>query len=141
MRTTRGHRVVPLTRRDVGGGPLLTWADRFVVYILVGCGVVLLAAAGSGGGGGRARIEGAEGYSRVVRLDRDATYEVPGPLGTSVVEVRGGRARMVSSPCPEHVCMGMGPARRPGDSIVCVPNGVVVTVLGAPAREADAVTR
>ena len=123
------------------GGPLLTWADRLVLYALVGCGVVLLAASWGGSAGGTARIRGAGGYARVVRLDEDARYEVPGPLGVSVVEVRRGSVRMVSSPCPGHVCKRMGPADDAGETIVCVPNGVAVTVLGVPERRSDALTR
>lgn len=122
--------------------PLLTWADRLVLYGLVGCGIVLFAGSRGGGGeGGEARIRGASGYDRVVRLDRDARYEVPGPLGVSVIEVRSGSVRMVDSPCPEHVCERMGPADAAGETIVCVPNGVAVTVLGASERRTDAVTR
>lgn len=121
---------------------LLTWADRLVLYALVGCGVVLLAVSRGGGGvGGSARIRGAGGYDQVVRLDDDARYEVPGPIGTSVIEVRRGSVRMVSSPCPGHVCERMGPADAAGETIVCVPNGVAVTVLGVPERRSDAVTR
>jgi hypothetical protein len=121
--------------------PLLTWADRLVLYALVGCGVVLLAVSRGGSAGGSARIRGADGYDQVVRLDEDARYEVPGPSGTSVVEVRGGSVRMVSSPCRGHVCERMGPADAAGETIVCVPNGVAVTVLGVPERRSDAVTR
>lgn len=125
------------------GGPLLTWADRLVLYALVGVGVVLLAAAHGGGAapaGGTARIDAAGGWSRVVPLDENARYEVPGPLGPSVVEVRDGAVLMSSSPCPGRVCERMGPARRPGESIVCVPNGVVV-VVGGDAGSTDATTR
>ncbi len=123
--------------------PLLTWADRLVLYGLVGCGIVLFAAwRGGGGEGGTARIRGANGYDQVVRLDQDARYEVPGPLGVSVIEVRrGGGVRMVDSPCPEHVCERMGPADAAGETVVCVPNGVAVTVLGVSERRSDAVTR
>lgn len=120
---------------------LLTWADRLVLYALVGCGVVLLAASRGGSAGGSTRIRGADGYDQVVRLDDDARYEVPGPLGTSVVEVWRGSVRMVSSPCPGHVCERMGPADAAGETIVCVPNGVAVMVLGVPERRTDAVTR
>jgi hypothetical protein len=120
---------------------LLTWADRLVLYVLVGCGVVLFAASRGGSAGGSARVRGAGGYDRVVRLDEDARYEVPGPFGASVIEARGGSVRMVSSPCPEHVCERMGPAGAAGETIVCVPNGVSVTVLGVPERRTDALTR
>ena len=123
------------------GSPLLTWADRVVLYVLVGCGVVLLAASRGGSASGLARIRGENGYDQVVRLDEDARYEIPGPLGTSVVEVRRGSVLMVSSPCPGHICERMGPASAAGETIVCVPNGVAVTVLGAPERRSDAVTR
>ena len=126
---------------NAGRKAVLTWADRLVLYVLVGLGLVLLAVPGSGGRAGYARIEGADGAALTVPLDSDGTHDVRGPLGTTVVQVAGGSIRVVSSPCSNHLCVRMGAIRNPGQAVVCVPNHVVVRILGEGEGPADAVTR
>jgi hypothetical protein len=119
----------------------VTWADRLVVYVIVGTALVLmLAVAGLGGEGATVLIRGAAGFEVAVPLDTEHTVEVPGPLGTTVVEVADGRASVVESPCPGKLCIAMGRIDKPGRSVVCIPNEVVVAIEGRSGR-ADAVTR
>ncbi|HHX10563.1 MAG TPA: NusG domain II-containing protein [Firmicutes bacterium] len=59
----------------------------------------------------------------------DGTIPVEGPLGTTIVEVERGRVRVLSSPCPEHICMNTGWISKPGQIIVCMPNQVVVRIV------------
>jgi hypothetical protein len=121
--------------------PLLTWADRVVLYTLVGLGVLLLILPAGSGEARLVRIEGAAGFETTVRLDRDAEIDVPGPLGTTIVRVEAGAVRVASSPCRQQICVGMGAARKAGAVIVCVPNEVVVRVLGDTDEVHDALTR
>ncbi len=67
-------------------------------------------------------------------VERDAVYEFAGPLGTTLVEVRDGRARILDSPCP-HPCRHGGWVSRPGQAAACVPNRVVLQVTGSPTGE------
>lgn len=120
---------------------LLTWADRLVLFGLVGLGVALSAIPGSGGRSGLIEVQGTGGFALTAPLDRDGTYEVPGPLGSTVVRIAGGRVSVASSPCPNQICVRMGAIRSPGEALVCVPNHVVVSVVGDEARSTDAVTR
>ena len=120
----------------------MTWADRIVLYTLVGAGLLSIAAAPrAGAGADEVRIEGDAGYERVVSLEADARFEVPGPLGVTVVEVAGGAVRVADSPCRQKICRGMGAIEEPGEMIVCVPNRVVVVVRGDSRGSTDAVTR
>jgi hypothetical protein len=119
---------------------MVTWADRLVLYTLVGLAVVLFAATGAGGEGAVVRVAGDAGC-RVAPLSQNATFTLNGPLGKTVVVVQDGAARIASSPCPHKVCVGMGAVSGTGQAVVCVPNRVVVTVEGAGAGPADAVTR
>jgi hypothetical protein len=70
--------------------------------------------------------EGAE-YA-VVPLDEDRIINVPGPLGKTTVEINGSRVRVLDSPCPNKVCVSQGWVERPGETIVCLPNRVSITV-------------
>lgn len=123
------------------GRPLLTWADRVVLYTLVGLGVVLLIVPAGSGEAGRFRIERAGDVAMTLPLNVDMDYEVPGPLGTTVVRVRDGAVSIIESPCTHRICVAMGAARKPGAVIVCVPNEVVVRVLGESGEGHDALTR
>lgn len=140
------ERVAGLQVRQSASGsprrrPLLTWADRIVLYTLVGLGVALLIVPAGSGEARLVRIEAAGGFEETVPLDRDCEIDVPGPLGTTVVRIEGGAVRVASSPCRHQICVGMGAARKPGAVIVCVPNGVVIRVLGDSDQAHDALTR
>lgn len=123
------------------GRTLVTFADRLVLYALVGTALVLLIVGSGRRDGDSARIEGDGGFERVASLASDGTVEVDGPLGKTVVEISGGEARVLTSPCPHQLCVRMGAVRTPGRAVVCVPNRVVVTVEGDGAAPTDAVTR
>ncbi|MBD3348861.1 MAG: hypothetical protein GF400_06655 [Candidatus Eisenbacteria bacterium] len=122
-------------------GAALTGADRLVLYVLVGLGVALLFVPGESGESGEVVVEGAGGFRAVVPLAEERTLEVPGPLGTTVVEVSGGAARVASSPCPEKLCVRAGDVAEAGDVAVCVPNRVVVRAEGHERGEPDATSR
>jgi len=69
-------------------------------------------------------------------------HQVRGPLGYSVIEGGENKVRMVSSPCPDKVCVARGWISVPGEAIVCVPNHVVVHVEGGAQKQGyDALTQ
>jgi hypothetical protein len=53
---------------------------------------------------------------------------VKGPLGLTQIEVRGGRARVVASPCPDQLCVNFGWRSREGQFAACLPNRVLLVV-------------
>ena len=63
-------------------------------------------------------------------LGRDARTLVRGPLGETGIIIEDGTARIGSSPCPDGLCMHMGRIRHTGETLICVPNRVFVTVRG-----------
>lgn len=93
---------------------------------------------GGEGAGDRATVwaDGTEAAS--VLLDTNRSIEVEGPAGTSVIEIEPGRARVRSSPGARQLCVRQGWLSRAGDSAVCLPNRVVVTIDGSE-REFDAI--
>ncbi|MBN1635125.1 MAG: NusG domain II-containing protein [Deltaproteobacteria bacterium] len=72
-------------------------------------------------------------------LKTDTTITVPGPLGQSVVVIQDGKVFMQSSPCPNKLCIHMGPIEKAGRSIVCIPNRVYMVIKGKSSG-IDAVT-
>jgi hypothetical protein len=77
-------------------------------------------------------VEGVERGRLPLARDQVATYE--GSLGPVTVEVRGEAVAITHSTCPQHVCMSMGWKRRPGELITCVPNQLIVRVVGGGPR-------
>jgi hypothetical protein len=71
-----------------------------------------------------------EGGVWMFPLDAEETVAVPGPLGDTVVEIRGGRARVVSSPCQNQTCIAAGAIHSHGQWVACLPNRVLLSVEG-----------
>jgi hypothetical protein len=92
-------------------------------------------------GGTLVEIRSADRLVGRFALDRDRVVEVPGPLGISLVQIKQGRARIVSSPCPKGICKHMADIGSEGGMIACVPNEVVVQVSSEREDGLDGVTR
>ena len=50
---------------------------------------------------------------------------------TNRVEIKDGRVRMIEASCPNHLCIRQGWISLEGQSIVCLPNKVVVRIEGS----------
>jgi hypothetical protein len=79
----------------------------------------------------------AAGGRWIYSLAADRREEIRGPLGTTVVVIRAGKAAVVDSPCPDKLCIHMPAVSKPGQWIACLPNRVFVRVRGADAQKTD----
>ncbi len=70
---------------------------------------------------------------QVISLEEDGLYPIFAGEMSLLLQVSQGAAFMVESPCPDRVCVNSPAISRPGQSIVCLPAGVVVRVLGEEA--------
>ena len=114
---------------------VLTPADRILVVFVLGL-IACLGVWQWGRPAGAARYAAIESGGRAVGrfdLQRPHRLRVPGAVGESLVEIDQGRVRFVDGPCRQHLCVRQGWIGRPGAVAVCLPNRVVVQVLG-PAR-------
>lgn len=60
------------------------------------------------------------------------------PAGEAVVEILDGRVRVLPMPkeiCPLGLCSSIGWVNRSGDAIVCLPNRLVLTMVGGQVDE------
>lgn len=75
-------------------------------------------------------------------LDTDRTVVIEGADGgTNTLVIRDGEAFVESASCPDGLCVGMGHIKRSGQSVVCLPNEVVVEITEGETGEADAVAK
>lgn len=83
-----------------------------------------------------------------VQIDGEAVMELP--LGedarivlgegehTNTLVIADGAARVTEAGCPDQICVNHGAIRYAGESIVCLPHRLVVTVEGGRANDVDA---
>jgi len=62
-------------------------------------------------------------------LSRDGEYSING--GTNILVIKNGMAYMKHADCPDKLCVNTGKICRTSEKIVCLPNRVMVEVIGA----------
>ena len=82
-----------------------------------------------------------------VRIDGKAVMELPLSenaqivLGegdhTNTLIIRDGKAQVIEASCPDRICVRQGAVQYAGESIVCLPHKLVVTVQGGPPPDID----
>jgi len=90
-------------------------------------------------GSGAFAVVSHDGGEERLPLDEDRTLTVTGPVGRTVVVVENGSVSIRESDCPQKLCVRMGSVDQTGESLVCVPNRVVVTVEGGDDEEPDGI--
>lgn len=73
------------------------------------------------------------------RLKLDKDQEVALFNGRMLLELRDGRIRVKESDCPRRICLHTGWIQHPGETIVCVPNKMVIEINASGAPRVDAV--
>jgi len=82
-------------------------------------------------------VDGTE-FGRYSLLE-DTTVEIRTGAGGSemnVLVIKDGMAYVESATCPDGICAGHKPIHREGESIVCLPHKVVITVHATNEKEA-----
>ena len=72
----------------------------------------------------------------------DTLVTIEGSMGSLTLQIEGGRARIVDSPCPGQDCVTQGWISTPGAPLVCIPSGVYVLLeaSGEDGAGVDAVS-
>ncbi len=82
-----------------------------------------------------------EKHVEIHKLTVDKEIGVSGKLGTTWIHIDSGVVSIQKSPCPYHFCEKSGPISRAGQMLVCVPNQVIVKVVGKASDSLDALTQ
>lgn len=59
----------------------------------------------------------------------------------NVIEIKGGKAYMKEASCPDHLCMDQNEISFDKESIICLPNKVVITVISDVESDVDGIVR
>ena len=114
----------------------LTRFDRSLVILLLVLILFSFRLPLAAGKGDQVIISVAGRVKFVAPLNQEREVSLSGPLGETRLRIADGGIRVISSPCPKKICLGMGPARRSGDLLACIPNQVVVRIQGTGRQEA-----
>ena len=57
----------------------------------------------------------------------------------NLLVIKDGKATVTAATCPDGICAAHRPISREGESIVCLPHKVVVTVIGGSGEEPDVI--
>ncbi len=64
----------------------------------------------------------------IAELSLDASGVYPLADGKNILVIEGGEAFMSSADCPDKLCVNQGRISNSGESIICLPNKLSVTV-------------
>ena len=72
------------------------------------------------------------------QLDQDQTVQIQ---DTNILLIKNGKADMIEADCPDKLCVNQKSISKDGETIVCLPNKVIVTILGEQKSAEDAVVK
>ncbi len=73
-------------------------------------------------------------------MDGSSSFVVTGEAGSNTVQVEPGRIRVVEADCPDQVCVNQGWISDSTLPIVCLPNKLIVEIIGGEG-ELDAAVK
>ncbi|MDF2587797.1 MAG: hypothetical protein K0S41_1638 [Anaerocolumna sp.] len=72
-------------------------------------------------------------------LNKDTTQIIEGVGGTNKLIIEDGHADVIEASCPDALCVHQRQIEHDGETIVCLPNKVVVEIQSDKKNEVDAV--
>lgn len=70
-------------------------------------------------------------------LSEDTVREIKTDRGTNTLVISDGSAVMTQADCPDGICADHKPVSKTGESIICLPHKVIVTVMNDKSDEND----
>lgn len=121
----------------------MKWLERYrkdlflILGILIGAGLIAGAFALAKKPGAYVRVEQNGSLIGLYRLDEDRRESFGGADGEpeNVLVISAGAVFMESASCPDKRCVRQGTKSRIGETIVCLPHRLVITVISADEAE------
>lgn len=82
-------------------------------------------------------IDGKE--HKTFNLNEDTRYEILHDGERNVLEIKDGYVRMIEASCPDKLCVKHRGIHYDNESITCLPNRVVLRVIGGEESDLDAI--
>ncbi len=74
-------------------------------------------------------------------LDEDIRFSIPGSedANPNVLTIRDGFASMTEAYCPDKLCMHQKKINKKGETIICLPRKIVISIDGTDKNDIDGV--
>ena len=112
--------------------------DYKLMIIIIGIAVLLFLAAALKDNGKEnvieIKIDGVVKGRYALSEDRELNLN-----GTSRLVIKDGKADITEADCPDKVCVKQKPISKAGESLVCLPNKIIITVVEGEENELDGV--
>lgn len=89
------------------------------------------------GSGDYVQIEVDGTVTETIALSSDTVREIKTESGTNTLVISEGAAVMTQADCPDGICTNHKPIHKTGESIICLPHKVVVTVMNEKSNNND----
>lgn len=77
---------------------------------------------------------------REIELSKDGDYGIVDDDGAyNIISIKGGVVNMKDANCPDKLCIHQGNISRNGDTIVCLPHGLIVEIKSTKNSEVDVI--
>jgi hypothetical protein len=115
-----------MKKLGVKKGDIIILTALLCVAALVFCSLYFLSPSGNS-----VKIEVASKTVAILPLDEDTVYnvEINGKT-TNTVEIKSGEVNVTYADCPDKICVNHRVISKNGESIICLPNKVVVSIEG-----------
>ena len=90
--------------------------------------------------GGVARVQVDGETVMELPLSQDARVELGEPGHGNTLVIENGAAQVIAADCPDQVCVRQGAVRYNGESIVCLPHKLIVSIEGGGSNGVDGST-
>jgi hypothetical protein len=77
---------------------------------------------------------------KTVSLNKNMVFEVKSNEGHLFVEIKNRKVRVINSTCKDKLCEKEGWIEKPGESIICLPNRISITIIGKKKDNVDTIT-
>ena len=77
--------------------------------------------------------------SKTFDLGSDQEYFIETKVGYNLLIIKNNKVRILDADCPNKICVDKGYISKNGESIICIPHHVVVTVESDEEKTVDAV--
>lgn len=109
-------------------------AGDWAVLLVCAAGTAALAPVAFSGGAAEKAVVRRDGVVVAeLPLTQARRIEVAGALGTSVIEVQPGRARVAADPGPRQYCVRQGWLSQPNAIAICAPSHISLSIAGRTA--------
>ena len=74
-------------------------------------------------------------------LSEDRRERIEGVLGECYLVIQDRQAFLEESPCPDHYCEKQGKIRKEGEQIICLPNKIIIDMIGEKEEDIDMIVK